>query len=139
VWKGWHFVGWPRAALSLATPLCGTILADWMPNRNILVDWPGRWDKALKTGTVPAKLGRMVSLVFGLFCWRFGLFWKNKSGNPVLQVFPFCGSVRFIQWCHSTPRDEHGSGLDRTGSGLKPILAGIGLDETEKIFVVLMW
>jgi len=25
-------------------------------------------------------------------------------------------------------RDEHGSGLDRTGSGLKPILAGSGLD-----------
>jgi len=46
-------------------------------------------------------------------------------------------------------RDEHGSGLDRTGSGLKPILArsgldrtaiflkigGSGLDRTEKIFV----
>jgi len=26
--------------------------------------------------------------------------------------------------------DEHGSGLDRTGSGLKPILAGSGLDRT---------
>jgi len=49
-------------------------------------------------------------------------------------------------------RDEHGSGLDRTGSGLKPILAISGLDRTafflkiggseldrnEKIFVVLM-
>ena len=49
-------------------------------------------------------------------------------------------------------RDEHGSGLDRTGSGLKPILAGLGLDRTviflkiggsgldrtEKLFVVLM-
>jgi len=35
-------------------------------------------------------------------------------------------------------RDEHGLGLDRTGSGLKPILAGSGLDRTEKIFVVLM-
>jgi len=31
-----------RAALSLATPLCGTILADWMPHRDILVDWPGQ-------------------------------------------------------------------------------------------------
>jgi len=29
-------------------------------------------------------------------------------------------------------RDEH-------GSGLKPILAGSGLDRTEKIFDVLMW
>jgi len=49
-------------------------------------------------------------------------------------------------------RDEHGSGLDRTGSGLKPILAGSGLDrtanflkfggsgldQTEKIFLILM-
>jgi len=49
-------------------------------------------------------------------------------------------------------RDEHGSGLDRTGSGPKPILAGSGLDRTtifftiggsgldrtEKMFVVLM-
>jgi len=49
-------------------------------------------------------------------------------------------------------RDEHGSGLDRTGSGLKPILAGSGLDRiaiflniggsglvrTEKICFVLM-
>jgi len=35
-------------------------------------------------------------------------------------------------------RDEHGSGLDRTGSGLKPILAGSGPDRTEKIFFVLM-
>ena len=50
-------------------------------------------------------------------------------------------------------RDEHGPGLDRTGSGLKPILAGsrldrtaislkidvAGLDRTEKNFVVLIW
>jgi len=49
-------------------------------------------------------------------------------------------------------RDEHGSGLDRTGSVLKPILAGSGqdrtaiflkivgsgLDRTEKIFIVSM-
>jgi len=27
-------------------------------------------------------------------------------------------------------RDEHGPGLDRTGSGLKPILAGSGRDRT---------
>jgi len=50
-------------------------------------------------------------------------------------------------------RDEHGSGLDRTASGLKSILAGSGLDRTgifskfggsgldrtEKIFLFLMW
>jgi len=34
---------------------------------------------------------------------------------------------------------EHGTGLGRTGSGLKRILAGSGLDRTEKIFVVSMW
>jgi len=32
-------------------------------------------------------------------------------------------------------RDEHGTGLDRSGSG--PILAGSGLDRIEKIYVVL--
>jgi len=57
-------------------------------------------------------------------------------------------------WPSSPPsRDEHGSGLDRTGSGLTPILAGSGLDRTaillkigesgldrtEKFFVFLMW
>jgi len=31
-------------------------------------------------------------------------------------------------------RDEHGSGLDRTGSGLKPILAGSELDRTAIFF-----
>jgi len=30
-------------------------------------------------------------------------------------------------------RDEHGSGLDRTGSGLKPILAGSGLQFFSKV------
>jgi len=57
-----------------------------------------------------------------------------------------------LQNFHIRTRDEHGSGLDRIGSGLKPILAGSGLDRTaiffkiggsgldgtEKIFVVLM-
>jgi len=37
-----------------------------MPNRDILVDWPGRWNKAFETGTVPAKMGRMVSLLIDL-------------------------------------------------------------------------
>jgi len=58
----------------------------------------------------------------------------------------------WINWLTGS-RDEHGSGLDRTRSGLNPILAGSGLDRTaiffkiggsgldrtEKIFVVLMW
>jgi len=55
-------------------------------------------------------------------------------------------------FAHVANRDEHGSGPDRTGSGLKPILAasgldrtaiclkigGSGLDRTEKLFFVLM-
>jgi len=49
VWKGQHFIGRPQASFSLATPMCGTILADWMPNWDILVDWlgqsPQNWDR----------------------------------------------------------------------------------------------
>ena len=67
MWKGRQFIGRARAELSLATPLCETILADWLPNRDIFVDWPGRRDKALKTGTVPAKTGRMVCLSMECF------------------------------------------------------------------------
>ena len=33
-------------------------------------------------------------------------------------------------------RDEHGLGLDRTGSGLKPILAVSGLDRTAIFFTI---
>ena len=60
-----------------------------------------------------------------------------------------CASAHL--WCLYN-RDEHRSGLDRTGSGLKPILVGTGLDRTaifleiggsrldrtEKVFVVFM-
>jgi len=35
----------------------------------------------------------------------------------------------YEQWKAVVARDEHGSGLDRIGSGLKPILAGSGLDQ----------
>jgi len=37
---------------------------------------------------------------------------------------------------NQTNRDEHGSRLDRTGSGLKPILAGSGLDRTANFFLI---
>jgi len=33
-------------------------------------------------------------------------------------------------------RDEHESGLDRTGSGLKPVLAGSGLERTAIFFKI---
>ena len=33
-------------------------------------------------------------------------------------------------------RDEHGSGLDRTGTGLKPIVAESGLDQTAIFFKI---
>jgi len=54
---------------------------------------------------------------------------KAEHGEENVQVKPHA-------YVHN--RDEHGSGLYRTGSGLKTILAGSGLDRTEKIFVVLM-
>ena len=67
--------------------------------------------------------------------------------------FLTCKISDFTPCIHAhSSRDEPGSGLDRTGSGLKPVLAGSGLDRTaiflkiggsgpdrtEKIFVVLM-
>jgi len=73
----------PWAALSLTTPLCGIILIDWMPNRDILVGWPGRRDKALKTGTVPAKTGRMVSLLLSHMVST-----SRRFVNHYLQQFP---------------------------------------------------
>jgi len=84
VWKERHFIGRPQAALSLATPLCGTILAEWMPNRDILVDWPGRRDKALKTGTVPAKTERMVCL--SIYLLAFYLCFVSKTRSFCLQI-----------------------------------------------------
>jgi len=54
---------------------------------------------------------------------------KAEHGEENVQVKPHA-------YVHT--RDEHGSGLYRTGSGLKTMLAGSGLDRTEKIFVVLM-
>jgi len=45
-------------------------------------------------------------------------------------VFQFETLFVFLIWIVPAARDEHGSGLDRTGSGLKPILAGSGLDRT---------
>jgi len=74
-----------------------------------------------------------------IFNQDFGHRLLKKSGNP--------GSDGATEG-----KDEHGSALDRSGSGLKPILAGSGLDRTAfffkiggsgqdrtgKIFVVLM-
>jgi len=41
------------------------MLADWMPNRDFLVDWQGRRDKAVEIGTVTAETGRMICLTIG--------------------------------------------------------------------------
>ena len=70
---------------------------------------------------------------------------------PEKASLPQTHLIRYVPKAQNT-RDEHGSGLDRTGSGLKPILdgsgldrtaiflkiGGSGLDRTEKIFVFLM-
>jgi len=77
-------------------------------------------------------------------------FFTSWSISEKFFAYPYSILIRkFLKFS----RDEHGSGLDRTGSGLKPILAGTGLDRTafffliggsgldrtEKIFVALMW
>ena len=63
-----------------------------------------------------------------------------------------CGFSTVKQFVRPVGRDEHGSGLDRTGSGLKPIfggsglvrtaiflkIGGSGLDRIQKIFLVSM-
>ena len=59
-----------------------------MPNRDILVDWPGRRDKALKTQTVPAKMGRMVCLLLGVGLWL----------GVKVRVYLLC-LLRFCQAC----------------------------------------
>jgi len=58
--------------------------------------------------------------------------------QPALYSIPLACSVVQPDLMRSTParpllqpaRDEHGSALDRIGSGVKPILAGSGLDRT---------
>ena len=49
--------------------------------------------------------------------------WKTRNQNK-FQPSPI----------NPHTRDDHGSGLDWTGSGLKPILAGSGLDRTAFFF-----
>ena len=78
----------PRTALILATPLCGTILADWMPSRDILVEWLGRRDKAFKTGTVPAKTGRMACLPIG-HAWASEGFFPGGTTKRFSKIFPW--------------------------------------------------
>jgi len=50
----------------------------------------------------------------------------SVSGFRLKAVFGYPYSVANSLSC----RDEHRSGLDRTGSGLKPIFGGSGLDRT---------
>jgi len=73
-----------------------------------------------------------------------------------VMIIPACtGKLgpALVNGSDQTCRDEHGSGLDRIGSGLKPIFGGSGLDwtaiflkigvsgldRTQKTYVVLMW
>ena len=99
---------WPapgRAALSLAKPLCGTILADWMPNRDILVDWPGHRDKALNTWSVPAKTGRIVCLIIGkyIFVIFFSLFVIRNfrgTGSSIWNAEGVNGQRKFGNRCY---------------------------------------
>ena len=70
-------------------------------------------------------------------CALLALQWKATT-QSWLYV-----SVRWNTWSWKPSiipiKDEHGSGLDRTESGQKLILAGTGQDWTENFFVVLIW
>jgi len=95
-----------------------------------------------------------------IFCWRNdhtdSCYYRNGKVTPDPgQVFhkfwlrvrrrkknaESCRSrlrIRYHFWFTEVMviRDEHGSGLDRTQSGLKPIFAGSGLDRTTIIFKI---
>jgi len=61
---------------------------------------------------------------------KSGLYEEGRlEGLPGLQI-------GMTMECSQECRDEHGSGLDRAGSGLKPILARSGLDRTAIIFTI---
>jgi len=57
-----------------------------------------------------------------------------RTTGDVITSVPHVAATALLQYsCDrrtSCTRDEHGSELVRTGSGLKPILAGSGLDRT---------
>jgi len=54
-----------------------------MPNRDFLVDWPGQ---SLQTGTVPAKTGRMVSLLLCLAQVVFSYFVLHSSKTLLVST-----------------------------------------------------
>jgi len=53
------------------------MLADWMPNRDVLVDWPGHRDKAVKPGQ--SQLKRDVCLCYAYSWPLWGLRPKLKT------------------------------------------------------------
>jgi len=60
--------------------------------------------------------------------------WSRKNVTLLISVCQ-CSSLQ-LQYKSDRGRNEHELGLDRTGAGLKPILAGSRLNRTERIFVV---
>jgi len=58
----------------------------------------------------------------------------SEMATPLSRAFNSCFRVREVPKTIQCARDEHGSGLDRTGSGLKPIFADSGLDRTAIFF-----
>jgi len=101
-------------------------------------------ESELWLGRVRVKSRELSSHFESLLCKL-----ESMSSHTKFQVF----STAFSCYEMVPNRNEHGSGLDRTGSGLRVILVrsgqdrtaiffkidGSGLDRTEKIFVVLMW
>jgi len=122
--------------------------------------------KTIAKKTLPPDQWHLESLS-GKFPYRnqtniLILSWSNFCSKMNIQIQSWSEKLTSIlqdiqSWsCPCSPlqdtKDEHGSGLDRTGSGLRPILAGSGLDwtaiffkiggsgldRTEIIFLVLM-
>jgi len=66
----------------------------------------------------------------GLFAHIEMSFFASVMIKILPQIFCFDRLCLLVVLCYIATREEHGSGLDRTGSGLKSILAGSVLDRT---------
>jgi len=46
---------------------CRTMLADWMPNRSFLVEWPRRRDKVFKLEMSRVKRNVWFAYIYGMY------------------------------------------------------------------------
>jgi len=78
------------------------ILADWMQNRDVLVDWPGRRDRAFKPGLSRLKWDVRYAYIVEIIHWRFfrskrSCFQPHKTWLSYRSVhFIFMGSANIV-------------------------------------------